>query len=267
MENEVLISVIIPVYNAQKTVERCVQSLYQQDYKALQIILVDDGSKDDSFQVMSDLYEKDARIVLVRQENKGCAEARNAALLKATGKYYIFLDADDTMQKGALKKMLNAMHDNDLLIAHYHFVMGKVFSQRGLIVDNTTMDDAHFMPELLKNPGSFYFSALWNKLYRGDIIRENHITFDNKLTWGEDFAFNMCYYMHVKHVRLLPFPVYNYYKAPSGISVRALMHVKASCKIKWELYLYYKALCVEKNLWDEKKARIRLYILNVTLND
>lgn len=262
-----LVSVIIPVYNAAHTLRRCVDSLFQQDYANIEIILVNDGSKDGSLEVCRVIESIDPRVKVFTQENGGCSAARNTALSHATGDYYCFMDADDTMVRGALKKMLTAIHNNDLLIAHFNFVMGKTSSKRGLFDQNTTLNDRNFMRLMVKQPGTFYYSALWNKLYRGDIIRDNELTFDGRLTWGEDFAFNMSYYRYVSSVRYLPTAVYNYNKASSGICVRALANVGYSCRIKWYMYGYFKALCVEKGLWDKQKGRIRMYIFNVTLND
>ena len=262
-----LVSVIIPVYNAAQTLETSVQSVLDQGYENLQIILMNDGSKDDSAHVCEALQSQDLRIEYYAQANAGCAAARNAALTHAKGDFYLFIDADDTMTEGALKKMLGAMYQNDLLIAHYNFVFAGASADRGLIKENATYDDRRFMAALVKQPGAFYFGALWNKLYRGDIIRDNGLTFDTRLTWGEDFAFNINYYRFVRSVRLLPFAVYNYNKSKGGISVRALSNVGGACKIKWLLYLNYKRLCVEKGIWEKQKARIRMYILNVTITN
>ncbi len=271
MENapsQPLVSVIIPVYNAAETITRTMESLYAQQYDQLQIILVNDGSRDDSEAVCRSLMENDRRIELYTQKNMGCAAARNTALSHARGDLYCFMDADDTMEMGALKKMVDAIGDTDIVIAHYYFVLGKVATEHGLIDEDAVFDENRFLNALVKQPGAFYYSALWNKLYRGDIIRENaSLMFDSRLTWGEDFAFNMRYYAFVHSARMLPQPVYSYYKAPGGISVRALLHIAYSCRIKWILYLYFKALCIKKGIWEEKKARIRLYIFNITLSD
>lgn len=262
-----LVSVIIPVYNAADTLERTLDSLYAQGYERLQIILVNDGSKDESEAVCRRLAGADERIEFYSQQNQGCAAARNNALSHAHGDFYCFMDADDTMESGALQTMLREIGDADLLIGHYYFVVGKVKSNRGLLDDDDCYDQDEFMKALVRQPGTFYYSALWNKLYRGEIVRKNNLRFDRRLTWGEDFAFNMRYYAYVNAVRILPMPVYSYYKATSGISMRALANVPNSCRIKWQLYLYYKALCVEKGIWEDQKYRIRLYILNITLAD
>lgn len=262
-----LVSVIIPVYNASKTLKASVQSVLCQGYDALQIILINDGSTDDSARVCEALHEMDGRIEYHAQKNGGCAAARNAGLSFAKGDFYLFIDADDTLTEGALKKMIGAIYENDLLIAHYNFVFAGASADRGLIKENATYDERRFMTALIKQPGAFYYGALWNKLYRGDIIRDNRLSFDTRLTWGEDFAFNIGYYHFVRSVRLLPFAVYNYNKSKGGISVRALSNIVDACKIKWLLYLKYKRLCIEKGIWEKQKTRIRMYILNVTISN
>lgn len=261
-----LISIIMPVYNAEKTLPATVDSVLQQTYPHLELILVDDGSKDDSLRLCRKFQEKDSRIKVLTQENQGPAAARNTAIQAMTGDFVLFADSDDLLVPQACQLLLDAIGENELALAHYYFDLGTVSSPRGLLQGNRSLSEAEFLDQLVRRPGSFYFSALWNKLYRAELIRQNSLRFDSFLSWGEDFAFNMQYYRAIRNgVSLVEEPVYHYIKRPHGTSLRSLIHVAHSCRIKWRLYRHFKSLYQEKGLYDTHRALIRRYIWNVTL--
>lgn len=262
-----LISVIMPVYNAEKTLETSVKSVLTQEDAQVELILIDDGSRDGSLQKCRALAQADGRIKVLHQANAGPAAARNTGLAAMTGDYVMFADSDDFFTPGAFRLMLDAMGDHDLAIAHYYFDLGKASSDRGLLNGNRTLNEDEFLMALMQRPGSFYFSALWNKMYRADLIRRRQLQFDTFLDWGEDFAFNMCYYHDVRSAALVEKPVYHYVKSPASTSIRTLLNVYRSCQIKARLYRYFKALYVEKGLYEAHKRTIDKYIYNVTLAD
>lgn len=266
-ENQALISVIVPVYNAEKVLEACVDSILTQSYSALELILVDDGSKDGSLRLCQDIASRDSRVKFFSQPNAGPAMARNTALAAMTGEYVLFVDSDDRLAPDACQRMVDALGDSELVIGHYYFEMGKVASERGLLQGNRTIGEREFLLELMNRPGSFYFSALWNKLYRAQIIRDLMLRFDPFLDWGEDFAFNMQYYHAVHSVALVEKPVYHYVKNPGGTSIRSLVRIVHSCRIKGRLYRHFKALYMEKGMYESHRAVIQRYIYNVTLMD
>ena len=263
-----LISVIMPVYNAEKTLAQSAASVLSQSYPALELILVDDGSRDDSLRLCRQIARQDARVRVYSQKNAGPAAARNAALSVMRGEFVMFADSDDLLAPDACQCLVSAVEDNELVIGHYYFELGKVSSPRGLLQGNRQLSEEEFLLELMQRPGSFYFSALWNKLYRADIIRERGLRFDSFLDWGEDFAFNMQYYHSVrKGVTLVEKPVYHYIKNPGGTSIRSLIRVAHSCRIKMRLYHYFRDLYEEKGLYAAHRKIIDRYIYNVTLAD
>lgn len=262
-----LISIIMPVYNAEKTLARSAASVLSQTYPHIELILVDDGSKDESLSVCREIEKSDPRVRVIAQGNAGAAAARNAALNDLHGEFVMFADSDDLLVPDACQAMLDAMGENELVIAHYYFDIGSSESERGLLKGTRTLSEHEFLMELIKRPGSFYFSALWNKMYRADLIRALNLTFDPFLTWGEDFAFNMQYGQAVHGVALLDKPVYHYIKNPGSTSIRSLLHVVHSCCIKARLYRHFKSLYVKKGLYDQHRFLIWRYIWNVTLAD
>lgn len=108
------VSVIVPFYNAQNTIEKCVKTIQLQTYKELQIILIDDGSKDNGFGICQFLAQRDKRILLIKQENKGVSATRNLGLDMAVGEYCCFVDADDFIDKDYVKYMVNILEENDV---------------------------------------------------------------------------------------------------------------------------------------------------------
>lgn len=255
----------MPVYNAEKTLAASTSSVLTQTYGQLELILINDGSKDGSLALCRQIASKDPRVKVLDQPNAGPAAARNAGLKVVTGDFLMFADSDDFFSPGAFQTMMDAMGGNDLVIAHYYFDLGKVSAVKGLLEGNRTLDEQEFLMELMRRPGSFYFSALWNKMYRADLACG--LQFDSFLDWGEDFAFNMCYYRAVRSAALVDEPVYHYVKSPVSTSMRTLLNVVRSCRIKARLYHYFKDLYVEKGLYQQHKRTIDKYIYNVTLTD
>lgn len=267
MDNKGVISVIVPVYNAEKTLARLMDSLLSQSYPYLEVLAVDDGSRDGSMALLQKYASKDARVRVLSQENAGPAAARNAALAAATGEYLAFADSDDSVEAGAYERMVEAIDGRDLVIGRYYFVFGAA-ALRGLIEEDRLLSRREFLDELVKQPGSFYYSALWNKLYRLDIVRKMGITFDKFFSWGEDFAFNVQYDRAVRAAAILKTPVYRYFKAVTGVSFRVLFHLAHGCAIKYRLYRLFRRIYEEEGLYAGKiKRRVDKYIYNITLSE
>ena len=263
-----LISVIMPVYNAEKTLAESVASVLSQSYPQIELILVDDGSKDQSLRICREIEKNDSRVRVIAQKNAGPSIARNAAMDVMRGEFVMFADSDDLLSPDACRDMIGAMGECDLVIAHYFFRMSSSESNRGLLKGSRTLTEREFLAELVKRPGSFYFSALWNKLYRASLIRRLKLRFDSFFSWGEDFAFNLQYDHAVAHgVSLLDKPVYHYIKNPGSTSFRTLLHVWHSCRIKARLYRLLKSLYMKKGLYTQYRFLVWRYIWNVTWAD
>ena len=263
-----LISVIMPVYNAEKTLEKSAASILSQSYPQIELILVDDGSKDQSLRICREIEKSDPRVRVIVQENAGPSVARNAAMEIMRGEFVMFADSDDLLSPDACRDMISALGECDLVIAHYFFCVGSSESDRGLLKGSRALTEREFLAELVKRPGSFYFSALWNKMYRSSLIRQLKLRFDPFFSWGEDFAFNMQYDQAVlRGVALLDKPVYHYIKNPGSTSIRTLIHVWHSCRIKARLYRLFKSLYVKKGLYAQYRSLVTRYIWNVTLAD
>lgn len=262
-----LVSVIVPVYNAQKFLSACLDSVLNQNYSNIEVILVNDGSQDQSLTLCQEYAAKDYRVVVIDQKNAGPGAARNTALAAARGEYLHFVDSDDVVPQGAIQAMVAAMQGQDLVIAHFQICTPKSASRRGLIKQETKMDRAAFLETLIIWPGAYYYSALWNKMYRRAIVEAHHIRFDDSIIWGEDCLFNMTYDLYVRQVRFIPVVVYHYYRKVSGLSWGSVFQLHKGIRIKRKIYRALKRVYVDAGLYKKHYWRVQRYILNVTLMD
>jgi len=261
-----LLSVIIPVYNARETLPLALDSVLSQGLDDMEIILVDDGSRDDSLDVCRDYAGRYPFIRYTSQKNGGPAAARNTGLQMASGRYISFVDSDDTVLPGAFSGLLSSAGNADLVIAHFNLLMGSQVLDRGYVKENTEMNQRRFLHALSRRPGSYYYSALWNKLYSREIITRHGLAFDPRMSWGEDFQFNMRFYRHVRKVSFFREPVYNYRRTVSGQTWRTMFEFNRSFAIKAALYKSLKELYHSAGLYSRYRPHITLYIFNVTIS-
>ena len=208
------ISIIIPIYNAQDRLRFCIESVLRQTFPDFELILVNDGSKDDSLAICKEFAQKDDRIHVIDKENSGAGETRNAGLDAASGEFILFIDADDTVDACMAERLLALMtEDVDLVCcAHREETAGrKEIRTRayGLSEDPWITEDAATC-FLLMDRGN-HFCYLWNKLFRRAIIEENHVRFQKRFITGQDLDFVLQYYYHVHRCALTDYAPYLYY--------------------------------------------------------
>ena len=261
------ITVIVPVYNAERFLRRSVGSILSQTYPDLEVLLINDGSKDNSLSLCRELAKKDARITVFDQPNGGAAAARNTGLRAITGDYVMMADADDFLVPNACEAMIRAIQGHDLAIAHFYFDLGAISTPKGLLNGDRTMEEPEYLDRLLRRPNCFYFCALWNKLYRADIIRKNALTFDPFYDWGEDFVFNIQYAHFVHRVALVEQPIYHYVKVAGSTSMRWVLHIPHSIRVKYGMYRHFRDLCAEKGLYPQHRWKVDRFIFSVTVSE
>lgn len=261
------VTVVIPVYNAEKWLPRCLDAVCGQHYRQMEILLVNDGSTDASADILRRYAARDERITMIEQKNGGPAAARNTALARATGEYVMFTDADDRLLPGTVEALVEAMEGCDLAIARYNLWMQTKSAVKGLQSKEVLLERRDFLMELMPNPGSFYYSALWNKMYRRDMIERYHLRFLPRLAWGEDFDFNMRYYSHVRAVRCIPHVAYDYHWSTKGQTWRTLFELPRNIAIKRHLYYVFRGIYAKEGLYQQYRRIINRYIFNVTLFD
>ena len=262
------VSIIVPVYNGEKSLKRCVDSLLNQDYKDIEIILVDDGSKDGSYQIISEYAGKDERIVPVHKDNSGVSATRNIALSLAKGEYVRFVDVDDFLPFDSVKMMVRAMEEDgsDLVVADFYRVIDDKVSRKGSIRKGGILGRNEYAEKMLLSPADFYFGALWNKLYRKKLIDDYHLIMDENISYSEDAIFNLQYLLHVDLVSILKSPVY-YYVKTEGSLVASNMNVQSTVRMKTSVIHYYNDFykqILDEDEYEAKKPIIYGYLVAIS---
>lgn len=209
-----LISIIVPIYNAELTLERCIDSLLQQEFQDFEIILIDDGSTDNSSMICESYQKTDSRTQVLKQENSGVSAARNKGIERATGKYILFVDSDDSLEKDMLAMYVKILSENDP-----DAIVGalSIISNEGKFTKKP------------KNIG-YFTSDIWNmicvdseafgwaggKLFRTSIIKKNSLKFNSNMKSQEDLDFCISVYYNCNSFYLTDYDGYNYYYAESS---------------------------------------------------
>lgn len=210
-----LISIIIPAYNCEKTISSCIQSLLMQTYTNIEIIIVDDGSVDGTYEIVRKYSYTDNRIICVRQDNGGPGAARNSGMKVARGEYFTFVDADDTVEAVYIEKMANAAikYDLELVISNIS-VYGKrkkKTSEECTLIEGNRNVKNKVIP-LIKNGR---LNSPFAKLYKMDIQKKNDVYMPTYNDIGEDLQFNLSYMKYVSRMGLLDVSSYIYYTCNS----------------------------------------------------
>ncbi len=247
-----MVSIIVPVYNASRTISRCVESILNQQYTDLELFLVDDGSQDDSGRICDAYACRDSRVRVIHKENSGVSEARNTALEQACGTYIQFLDSDDWITPDATSSLVRAAESSqcDLVIADFYRVIGERVSHKGDIDEDTVLTREEFAAHMMENPADFYYGVLWNKLYRRDLIETHHLRLDPDISWCEDFLFNLEYIRYAERFYALQVPIYYYVKTKGSLANQNFPIAK-TMKTKLMLFDYYQQFF--KTVLDEEE--------------
>ena len=230
------VSIIVPVYNAEKYLERCVCSLRNQTLEEIEIILVDDSSTDSSLSLCEKMAAEDSRIKVIHKANGGAGYARNAALEIATGEYIGFSDSDDFVHVNMFKTLYDKamQYGSDLVMSGVVFVDGNMFSNEGTCERKAYFEkDTHFeTEEELKKlrmgivgaepsdcDDSKYGMSIWKNLFRHEIIKENSITFKSEREMlSEDALFMIDYISCIHKATGIKEAFYNYCRNEDSIS-------------------------------------------------
>ena len=213
MQEEVKISIIIPVYNVEKYLHECLDSIINQTFKDLEIICVDDGSTDKSSEILEEYEQKDKRFTVISQPNKGVSAARNRGMQQAKGKYIMFVDSDDYIASNACELIYNSAEEKRcdiLLFPHYNFSAstcrddGRLLDLYITLKDNTTTFK-EYSDEFLLTP-----SETHSKLYKTDFLRKYNLHWETQIQYCEDRIFYINALIHAKAISILYKHLYYY---------------------------------------------------------
>ncbi|ULL13895.1 glycosyltransferase [Paenibacillus sp. H1-7] len=223
MSENVRVSVIIPVYNAAQHIPRCMDSLLNQTLRECEFIFVNDGSQDNSGDIIEQYRRKDPRIRLIQQPNEGVSAARNAGLRAAVGEYTGFVDADDYVAKDMFATLYKAAEQKhcDVVISNVESELEghKAITTYPFPIDTVLTRDYIEQEIMTFFLQSDQMNAVWNKLYRSQLIREHAVKFPYKVALGEDGLFNMQFFRHAGSAVYIDYTGY-FYQEVAGSATR-----------------------------------------------
>ena len=225
------ITVIVPVYNAENHLRRCVDSILHQTFYDFELLLINDGSIDKSASIC-DSYKNDVRIRVIHQANQGVSIARNIGLNNARGEYIAFVDADDYLESNALEILYaNICQGYDLVCGAFRRVTSSDFSYECRLKPQSLT--VFQLAQLCWNMNfHIILGSVWGKLYRRQIIEDNDIQFPTAISYAEDNIFNIRYYRQIKTALMLDSVIYNYFCNSNSLAT------------KFSYSMIYDSLCV-----------------------
>lgn len=245
-EKAFCVSVIVAVYNVERYIEKCLQSICNQSYAHLEIIVVDDGSTDGSGQICDRMAELDSRMRVIHKENDGVSSARNAGLKVATGDYVVFVDGDDYIDKAMYEKMVDRISESEaeMVICSFRYVYQTKTKVEKVPFSKKTVSRQEYINGVLKDAFSFYYSVVWNKMIPRELLVKSQILFDEQWNIMEDFRFVLQLLSYVEQIAICQDALYNYRKNNVGTATNRQISFEESFRNRRQGYLWLKE-CLE----------------------
>ena len=284
------VSVVVPIYNVEQYLEKCIENIINQTYKDLEIILVNDGSTDGSPSICDKWKDLDPRIMVIHKENGGLSSARNAGLEVATGEYIMFEDSDDWLKVDIIEKCVKRIEidNSDLVIFGYQKINEKGEKIGDFTFGNETYSKKEMSHQLHQRILEMSFGYAWNKLYRMSVIKEIGIINDGSIIDREDLYFNLQLFNYLGTISYLNEIGYYYLQRDTSLlhnsNLARLRGIDVFCekmhKIEWGnkederkvfnmTVLHYLSDCIIKNIiWNKSLTSkdAKKYIKDI-LND
>lgn len=239
------ISVLVPMYNAEKTIVRCIKSIIKQSYKNLEIVLLDDGSKDNTYSLVKPFADKDNRIKLLQKENeKSISKTRNYLLNNYSSDYVVWVDSDDVLHKKYVQTLVKIITstDADLGICGFNLMFANFMLFRPLISKTKIFEGSEIHTNIILNHRVGFM--LWNKIFKRELLE--NLRFNEDVKFGEDFNFLYNYLKKVKKVAYNNDKLYKYIVRPGSETTKKFSESKMS-------FVYY----LENLLKEEQDPAIK----------
>lgn len=273
-----MISIIIPIYNSEQYLNRCIDSILDQTYHNLEIILVNDGSKDNSAQICDDYMVRDPRVVVIHKQNQGVSKARSSGIEVARGEYIMFVDSDDWIDSIMCETMMNALLAHNVRSAMCSYVreypgrsLPKTVEPKDVVFDNRTLLRrlCGLVGEELRHPENLdNYNMMCGKLYPAAALKGISVTDIKQVGSSEDLLFNLDSYAVVESMVYINRPFYHYRR---NIVTSITGKYKPELEKQWDT-VYDKILgFIEANQLDQRYTaalnnRIALNVLGLGLN-
>lgn len=255
------ISVIVPVYNVEEYIDKCIKSILNQTFSNYELILVDDGSTDSSGRLCDEAKNKDGRVKVIHKKNGGLTSARLAGREIATGRYTLFIDSDDYIESTMLEKLYNSAIDNaaDLVICGYYVVEDDRISEVRLpisgLIENENIREQYLLPIL----GRIHYPGRCNlpgfvciRLYSSALL-EDKCFVSERLFYSEDDILNMQYALNIKKISVVDEPLYYYVQRVSSLTYQ---YRKNMWEMSQRRYEYCKKFARDNHLFEMDPQRI-----------
>lgn len=246
------ISIIIPAYNTEHHIYKCVESVLMQNYRNIEVIIINDGSTDNTKFICEDLMRMDNRIKVINNENKGVSAARNIGIDYASGKYLVFVDSDDLVTSNIYTDMINKMDIDSMPICGYSYINSKkdIIGEKKAYIYDCILEKKDFFL-LCEN---FILNSPVNKIFNLKIIKENNIRFNEELSLGEDLIFVLDYIKYIKKFVLINKPYYKYLvESNESLSTKYRSDLlNINIKLIEEIYMKFEEYDVEFELYKRR---------------
>jgi len=272
--NETKVSVVIPIYNVEKYLDRCVNSVINQTYKDLEIILVNDGSPDNCPQMCDEWAQKDNRIKVLHKQNGGLMSAWMAGVNIATGEYIAFIDSDDWVELDFVEELIRPFlndKDIDLTVCNYYNAYD---NYRTIVsVENCEENENLLSQDKLmeiKNHLSVFSYSRWNKMYKRSAILANLKYCNPEISLGEDSCITRACFLDAKKVWFVKKPLYNYYfRTNSIVNSFKPKHISDFIKVNIMLKKLFedKQCDISKNLSYELQHQMHFILKSIFWSD
>lgn len=285
MDNIIKVSVIVPVYNVELYLNRCIESIVTQTYTNLEIILVDDGSTDNSGKLCDEWARKDNRIKVVHKKNAGLGFARNTGLDHANGDYVVYIDSDDYVAENMIETLLTALTKNKADTVYCG--LNRVFPEGRIVEQPSCYDNLVFEKEdiinmvLLEMVGTvpekyednYVVMSVWHGIYSMDLIRRHHIRFPSERQFmSEDIIYHIDYLKESQKVVYIKDCLYNYRMNPFSLSLKFDINRLERHKILYAEVIRRLGEFLPEEQYIHREQRrflggVRGYILSIAASD
>lgn len=228
-----IVSIIVPVFNTEKYIDRCIKSILNQTFSDFELLLINDGSTDTSGEICDEYAKKDNRVRVFHEKNKGVSSARNLGLDNSKGEWITFCDSDDWVESNWLENFVINSNDVQLVVQSFNLIGCKMQPIEGRIFEGKSIDGIKLLYE------SFMPGSLCNKMIKHDIIYNNNLYLNRSLFFREDEEFLLRLYPNIKDMRILPYKSYNYIVPEFNV------------KYKKNGSLFYQFIIIYKSLKNE----------------
>lgn len=217
---DTFLSIIVPIYNVEKFIDRCIQSVLSQSFSQWELILVNDGSTDNSGNIAKDFAKADPRIHYINSQNYGVSHARNLGLKQAVGKYISFIDSDDELENDALSSFIKI--ESDYKACLYKFGYKRISASEDVPIVSLQTGLFNVSQALTIIETNAYSGFLWNSVFKNNIIKQHQLLFDESISWCEDHLFFLEYLSHSESIYIDSSIYYRYYISANIFSLSSI---------------------------------------------